>query len=573
MNETQDNEVVGSPAPTRRIGLWLPVAIAIAAGLLMRWHYTHEAAVDQDELQHLHFAWCITQDMVPYRDFWDNHPPGLHHALAEIIDLTGTPTAAFQTARLWMYPIGLIALAATYLLARTAFGARCAALSVGWLACCEAFILKTVEIRPDGIWAVSLILALWMLTLSLGSIRWLRASLYCLAAGALLGGGMILTTKTLMPLAVVVPAWALANWLSQERPRVRFTLLGIGALALGLALPVASWLVYESSQGAARAALQYTVIDNFTDPDRFNVTHALTAAWPYAFFAVALIGAALVLRQARLDIRAHSRPLLVALTALGTACLYAFVMPSPFLQSSLMFVPLFAILAGHVTCRVVKACGAARKRGDGAVIAWASLSALIFVGCVWPILRLHLQRPHQRSALAATLARMDWIHGWTNDNDAVFDGQCMATFRRHAVSRPSLVHGALRGYIEGTSAQSISDELRARHCTVVLHDARTAEIPPRDRAFIDTHFVQIKDIDASVYLPGQRYEAADLRDAGIEFNVVTPGRYRIRRGLTDSVTRVDQRAVEASVELDVGPHVIESLGPPSALTIWRVPGQ
>ena len=135
------------------------------------------------------------------------------------------------------------------------------------------------------------------------------------------------------------------------------------------------------------------------------------------------------------------------------------------------------------------------------------------------------------------------------------------------------VHGALRGYIEGTSDHSISDELRARHCTVVLHDARTAEIPPRDRAFIDAHFVQIKDIDASVYLPGQRYEAAELRNDGVEFNVVTPGRYRIRRGLTDSVTRVDQRAVEASVDLDAGPHLIESLGPPSALTIWRVPGQ
>jgi hypothetical protein len=572
------NSGTTSPDPIRRQRWltwcgWLLVAAALAAGLTTRWQYTHDSALDDDEPQHMHFAWCITQGIVPYRDFWDNHTPALHHALARIIDKDAAPSVSFVAARRWMFLIGLMTIAATFGLAWTLLGHRTAVLAAAWLACCEAFLDKTVEIRPDGMLATAIVMALWMLALALRSARSRERLALCFAAGLFFGLGLTFSPKVLIPLAMTLLAWAVIAWLDRRATPLRRTVAGMGSMAAGFALPGAAWLLYEASQGALDSALRYTLFETFSDLDRFSAWLALQTGWPFGLFAVALCGAARVFAGLRRREAAQRRVQLITIAGLGIAIVYTFVMPSPYLQSTAMFIPVLAILAGHATSGLVDWALSGRGSFFRMQFAVMGLLACVLLAAVHPILRIQQRRPQQRASLDQMLSRIDWIHSWTSENDVVFDGKCAATFRRHALSRPSLVRGVLSAYWEETLEPPIRDELRASGCTLIIQDARSSQIPPEDRVFVESHFVQAKEVDESLYLPGQSYEAAELEGDGAQFEVIVPGVYRVRRGSPESATLVDGLPFSRPAQLGLGLRRLQSSGPPSTLTIWRVPGQ
>src|SRR5437016_5692798 len=56
---------------------------------------------NEDELQHLHAAWLVHQGFVPYRDYFDHHPPLFHYTFAPLVSwLGGSQAALFLVTRL-----------------------------------------------------------------------------------------------------------------------------------------------------------------------------------------------------------------------------------------------------------------------------------------------------------------------------------------------------------------------------------------------------------------------------------------------------------------------------------------
>ncbi len=51
----------------------LAPAIILSVALLVLW--SRLAAVDVDEVEHLHCAWMVHSGLVPFKDFWQHHPP------------------------------------------------------------------------------------------------------------------------------------------------------------------------------------------------------------------------------------------------------------------------------------------------------------------------------------------------------------------------------------------------------------------------------------------------------------------------------------------------------------------
>ena len=65
-------------------GFLLVYVLALGALLPVRYW-------DQDEFEHLQFAWLIGQGEIPYRDFFEHHTPLLQFALAPLLRLFGRP--------------------------------------------------------------------------------------------------------------------------------------------------------------------------------------------------------------------------------------------------------------------------------------------------------------------------------------------------------------------------------------------------------------------------------------------------------------------------------------------------
>jgi hypothetical protein len=252
---------VESPAVEHRSLWWnrrAPLVVLTAVIVAFQeWQVVHRE-FDPDELEHLHAAFLIAEGDVPYRDFFEHHPPALYLLLQPIFWLFGPGIATITSARFLMLTFSWGTLLATAILARRALGAglltphgdmtetkRLAAeFDSGWivallLAACTTFWMKGIEVRPD-VPAVCLLTAaasvVWSHPVVAGTPsacfswpRWLTAGLLC-------GTATLFTPKAVIPAAAISLASTL--WPNQGRGDVRpmVAMAFAGAWYWGLAL-------------------------------------------------------------------------------------------------------------------------------------------------------------------------------------------------------------------------------------------------------------------------------------------------------------------------------------------------
>ena len=100
--------------------------ILIAAGIAVRVLAILHQRVNSDEPQHLHVAWGWTQGLLPYRDVFDNHSPLFSLLMSPWLQLAGERPDIVVVMRLAVVPFALIALGATWIIARRLFSPRVA---------------------------------------------------------------------------------------------------------------------------------------------------------------------------------------------------------------------------------------------------------------------------------------------------------------------------------------------------------------------------------------------------------------------------------------------------------------
>lgn len=104
---------------------------------------------DPDEFEHFHAAFCLWSGMVPYRDFFEHHPPLFWLVLQPLFFLGENPFVILVAGRLLMC-LGLLGiLFVTFDLAKVISGKFVGTISVVFLGCTTMFVTKSIEIRPD----------------------------------------------------------------------------------------------------------------------------------------------------------------------------------------------------------------------------------------------------------------------------------------------------------------------------------------------------------------------------------------------------------------------------------------
>jgi len=139
--------------------------IVFAAG---SWFLVHRR-FDIDELEHAHAAWCVAQGLIPYRDFFEHHPPALYLLSAPLFRAM-SPGDAFDRAaqtlvlcRAAMWLLAVVAIMLTHRLAT--YVVRPVATATGvwvffWLATAFQFLYTSMEFLPDVLAVVCVLAAL-----------------------------------------------------------------------------------------------------------------------------------------------------------------------------------------------------------------------------------------------------------------------------------------------------------------------------------------------------------------------------------------------------------------------------
>jgi len=167
---------------------WSRVAlVAIFAALVgfQLWaslHYVYS----QDEIEHLHVSWLILNGKAPFLDFFEHHPPLYNYLLIPIVAACDTIRELFVASRLVSFAIWAATMVAAWKFLRLA-SSRFAAASVLMLVAVDyRWAMSFVELRPDTLMMLLMILSLLMLVTGFGhGARWrivISGALYALSA-------------------------------------------------------------------------------------------------------------------------------------------------------------------------------------------------------------------------------------------------------------------------------------------------------------------------------------------------------------------------------------------------------
>jgi hypothetical protein len=451
---------------------------ALAAALLLQAGLGWGRRFHVDEWQHLHASWCIAQGLLPYRDFFEHHSPGLWYLLAPWMAWARPEldperaVALLHAVRLPFVAVWAAVVTLTWRLTRTHTGRTAPAwIAAVLLATTPMFADKMADIRPDGI-AVSLALVAWI-----ALIRGIRepggATGRFFVAGLALGGAVLFTQKILLAVPAVA-ACLLLYTLGGDRAPAR--LRGGILLGVGFSLPILALLAAFASIGQLGTFLEFNVWLNLrwvrVVPRLFSFWTLLRES-PFLVLAGAA-GFFLALRGLRDPVeRAQARYVVPFLLAGYSAM--QMVSPAPWPQYLLNHMPLLAVLAGE---GLVRASAASWPR-----LAWP---ATLLLGVV--------------PGLAVTLAGFQsngeqfrgvrYVQSITEPSDTVLDGVTgYGVFRPHAFFYPH-VNWDIRGMIPAERRAELEDGLVSGRIAprVVLLDDDIAYLSEAATAYVRGHY-------------------------------------------------------------------------------------
>jgi hypothetical protein len=346
-------------------GPWRAVLIATAVLLvalphLARWRLLQVRGFGPDEFEHLHFSWSISKGLLPYRDYFDHHTPGLHYLLEPIFhgrDVERSVTDAFEAiflARRITWVFAGASLLLTFALGRAWRDARTGLVAALLFGNTAIFLRKALEVRPDVPATGLCLAALWLGLLAMSPTASRRLALFA-ASGLLLGTAVMFTQKALF----IGPGWllALALYVADGRRTADLArrLRGVAVHGAAAALPLALTLAFFAAHGAAGAFLHFNFLLNLDWPGlgpRAFVVELLRRDPHLA--ALGLAGAVIeAWRLWRQPAGGWSLLLLSAVSLVGSL----FVLPAVTFHYFLFFLPLVATLAAAVVVDVLDRLG------------------------------------------------------------------------------------------------------------------------------------------------------------------------------------------------------------------------
>jgi hypothetical protein len=351
--------------------LLLAMTLLIAVPFFLRLPLLETRGFNPDELECIHWAWCVGKGMVPYRDYFDHHAPWFHYFLSSFFrfyDVERVPAEAvafltFARTLTWIFA-GAV-LAAAFFLGRALRDVRTGLAATLLLGNAAFFFSKSLEVRAD-VPAAALVVAAVHLALS-GHRRVNEgaggAAIRLFGSGLALGVGTMLTQKVLF----VGPGFAAAAlWLVLD-PRIassRKRRLSLIALqTLGFLVPLGTTLGYFASQNAFWHFIEATLLVNARWPGLSAGPFLLELARvDGAFVVLGLAGLAyLTARAFRTQALSRMEPL-VALPMLSLLLTLP-VHTGTSYQHFLLVLPLFSLYAASclvdVTARFKRAPEAA----------------------------------------------------------------------------------------------------------------------------------------------------------------------------------------------------------------------
>ncbi len=529
--------------PTERTTLFI-----IGALLLLRALYLFTHGVDSDEPQNLHVVYQWAHGYLPYRDTFDNHTPLFHALFLPFIALIGENANIIVLVRLALVPLSFGILGLIYILFRQLFDRTVALWSLAVTLALADWSLKSIEFRPDVLWAFLWFAALLVLVRPDLPVRPRTFFL----AGILLGASAAASVKTVFLLPALAvgwgAAWAFSASFRQAHPWSIIWRCLIASV-LGFAIVPAAVAAFFAAQGALPDMLRCIYSIN-KDPFLTERSWIFFAAFP---FSLAL--AAWISFRPRSDSRSAYRSAVFLTAATYTLLIIGF---APFeALAKQTFLPAYPLLLA-AACQLVLTIRPWRD--------W-QINALGGTACGGLTIAMLIGSPPLADGTAPQRELLAAIIEHTNPGDTVMDLKGETLFRRRPV---------YLAYVGNTSRAMEAGDLpapdpaRLRVTATAYAVESTSSLPEAMQNFIRENYLSTTGNQLRV--AGKILKPSFDAGHWIERTpVAIPGSVRDRRSrrINDQPSHRDRRTT--GVRLPRPPTTLPRLG--TRLALRPPPGQ
>ena len=495
--------------------------LVLGALLLLRLDIFQTRWFNPDEFEHLHAAWCRTQGLLPYRDFFEHHTPWFYFMLQPVVsgaERSFDPAAhALRAARGISLCLTAAALGATVWLGKVWAGWFTGLTAAVFLAGIPMFLDKTIEIRPDVP-----ALMLWICCLACLAVGVKRAigangeeaasntqhrtsniqhrteacgprnswSLGApilhpeakpfLLAGLCLGGALMFTQKLLFTLPGL--GVALLGWVLFAGPKGRTSrrLALTGWFLIGLLVPVVATWVWFAAQGGGRAFIW----NNFLLNARWRAAelrepwlHQIAVDnWPTLLLA---LGGLVILCCDAIRRKAPDWTGVLFVASAAGLLLGLLIIPVAFAQYYLPLLVPLALFAGR--------CFAVFSERLPALLRWIYVPVALLLLQIWPVEHALRSRYWSNSG---QLAALEFVMQQAAPRDIVMDGwRGLGVFRPHAWYYYFL-HPEVRGMLPPKDLERFLEDLESGKIKprLVAMDNNLRALSPRFVAFVKRYY-------------------------------------------------------------------------------------
>ncbi|MBU1702675.1 MAG: hypothetical protein KJ970_04455 [Candidatus Eisenbacteria bacterium] len=225
---------------------------------------------DWDEIEHIHTAWLMHQGLIPYSDFFQNHPPGLWLLLSPIMDILPKNGMICDFIRTLALALSGCILWVSIRLARHLWHERGTGLMVTLLVLGQAVSLELYNLRPDLLANLLALGGVWCLFAGNSSRRFL-------GAGLLMGIAFSITPRLwfLFPWILLWLFWEALRGMHCWRQVAAFAGGAIGGL-----IPLALYLFSNSlTKDFVHWTYLFNISGDFVAKGHFPLVVTGLAAW------------------------------------------------------------------------------------------------------------------------------------------------------------------------------------------------------------------------------------------------------------------------------------------------------
>jgi hypothetical protein len=491
---------------------------------------------NSDEAQHAHVAWSWTQNLLLYRDVFDNHGPLFSWLSSWVLRLTGERADVVTWLRLSMQLWYALALGSIWWMGRRLYGSNVAFAATLLAGLVPRFFLVSGQFRTDDLWAAAWLAALAMVVgAAPRGRRWFLA-------GLLAGAALSVSQKTMVLLAIALAAGLVVSLPRPRRepqPLWRYVICGLCGL---LVLPAifTAWLAWRDDLGPAWYCLVGYNVGEGVPKAHAGVKLAAFVLLGGAFAALA---AWHVRRRAAAS---FDWPVFLALQAGLFLLLVWFVWPLITAQDFLPAIPPLVL----VLCGSLSVSPWLRDRPG-------HLRALTVAALAVECLGLFASMPPWRDRLAPQRAELAAALHYADAKDSVMDPKGDTIFRQRPYY-PVIESMAMYRMRCGLMQDTIADAL-VRHGTMLVVRRR---LPPASDRFVAAHYLRAEGDIWMAGLPVPAGEGERIVD------IAVPGDYTLSDGHVTAQAALDGGAPADHWTLSAGRHRLNPVGTQPLQLVW-----